>query len=236
METMKRPSNPIGSKQTSADLIREALSDRIVHGILRPGEPLDETSIAAEFGVSRTPVREALRQLETNGLALSRPHRGTIVVTLTQEELNQAFVVMAELEALCASLSASVMSRADKEALMLLHVAGAEHVREGAIDAFRAHNERFHNAIYRGAGNAFLMDVTLGVRLRLSPFRRMQFELYRRIEGSQREHAAVVAAIFEGDGEAAARAMRGHILIVRHKVDEATAHRLPAVSVETERA
>lgn len=225
---MTRPSRRPSTRQTSADLIREALSDRIVHGILHPGEPLDETTIAAEFGVSRTPVREALRQLETNGLALSRPHRGAIVVTLTQEELNQAFVVMAELEALCANLSATVMSRAEKDALMLLHEAGAEHVRNGAVDAFRAHNERFHNAIYSGAGNDFLADVTLGVRRRLAPFRKMQFDLFRRIEGSQREHAVVVAAIFEGDGAAAARAMRDHILIVRHKVGEASFRAVPA--------
>jgi DNA-binding GntR family transcriptional regulator len=208
-------------KRTSADMLREVLSDRIVHGILQPGEALDETSLALEFGVSRTPIREALRQLETIGLAASRPHRGAVVANLTAEELDEAFVVMAELEALCARLCAASMTPAEKEALAALHEAGAVPVAENDVEGFRAHNERFHNAIYRGSGNGFLEEVTLGVRRRLAPFRKLQFETDRRIEGSQAEHARIVRAILEGDGETSKAAMRDHILIVRHKVGEA---------------
>ena len=204
-------------------MIREVLADRIVHGILRPGEALDETELAAEFGVSRTPVREALRQLETVGLAASRPHRGTIVAILTAAELDEAFVVMAELEALCARLCASAMTLAGKHGLAALHEAGAAQVRENDVEGFRAHNERFHDALYRGSGNDFLEGVTRGVRRRLAPFRRMQFEIVHRIEGSQAEHGRIAAAILEGDGDRAAAAMRDHILIVRDKVEEATA-------------
>ncbi|KQT53095.1 hypothetical protein ASG43_19090 [Aureimonas sp. Leaf454] len=204
-------------------MIREALSDRIVHGILRPGEALDETSLALEFGVSRTPIREALRQLETIGLAASRPHRGAIVANLTPDELDEAFVVMAELEALCARLCAASMTGEEKAALAALHETGAVCVAENDIDGFRDHNERFHNAIYRGSGNGFLEETTLGVRRRLAPFRKMQFELERRIEGSQAEHDRIVRAIVEADGETAATAMRDHILIVRDKVDEVAA-------------
>lgn len=212
---------PLLAKRTTADMLREVLSDRIVHGILKPGEALDETSLAFEFGVSRTPIREALRQLETIGLAASRPHRGAIVANLTTEELNEAFVVMAELEALCARLCASAMTVAEKLALEELHAAGAAFVAENDVDGFRAHNERFHNAVYRGSGNGFLEETTLNVRRRLAPFRKMQFELDRRIEGSQREHGRIVRAICDGDGDTSASTMRDHILIVRTKVEEA---------------
>lgn len=204
-------------------MLREVLSDRIVHGILRPGEPLDETSLALEFGVSRTPIREALRQLETIGLAASRPHRGAIVANLAPEELAEAFVVMAELEALCARLCAGSMTTPQKLALQALHEAGAAFVAENDVDGFRAHNERFHNAIYRGSGNGFLEMTTIGVRRRLAPFRKMQFELDRRIEGSQAEHGRIVQAILDGDEDAGASTMRDHILIVRGKVEEVVA-------------
>lgn len=217
---MTRNTGPSGPKRTSADMIREVLADRIVHGILHPGEALDETSLAAEFGVSRTPIREALRQLETVGLAASRPHRGAIVANLSPAELDDAFVVMAELEALCARLCAAVMSVEARHELAVLHAAGEVSARRGDVQTFRDHNERFHDAIYRGSNNGFLEETTRGVRRRLAPFRKMQFELRRRPEGSQVEHGRIVDAILEGDGDRAGAAMRDHILIVRHKVDE----------------
>ncbi len=178
------------AKRTTADLLREALADRIVHGFMRPGEALNETDIATEFGVSRTPVREALRQLEVIGLAASRPHRGAIVANPTGAELDEAFFVMAELEALCAKLCATAMSAAGKQSLVDLHEAGGICVRDASTDCFRLHNERFHNALYEGSGNHFLEDITRGVRQRVAPFRKMQFELERRIDQSQREHCA----------------------------------------------
>lgn len=208
------------AKRTTADMICELLADRIVHGFWLPGETLDETTLAAEFGVSRTPVREALRQLETIGLATSRPHKGTTVANLSKTELDDAFLVMAELEALCASLCATALDQAGKAALAELHEEGDALVARDDFHAFRDHNERFHNAIYRGTGNAFLEDLTFGVRRRLGPFRKVQFEVLRRIASSQAEHALVVNAIIEGDSAAAAAAMRDHVLIVRRTVDE----------------
>jgi DNA-binding GntR family transcriptional regulator len=204
-------------------MIREALADRIVHGFWQPGEALDETTLAAEFSVSRTPVREALRQLETIGLAASRPHKGTTVTNLSKTELDDAFLVMAELEALCASLCASALDAAGREALAAMHSEGEAMVARDDLHAFRDHNERFHNAIYRGTGNAFLEELTFGVRRRLGPFRKIQFELLHRIASSQSEHALVVKAILERDSAAAAAAMRDHMLMVRRKVDEVSA-------------
>ena len=213
-------------KRTQADLIRETLADRIVHGYLKPGDPLDETVLATEFGVSRTPVREALRQLEANGLALSRPHRGTIVTKLSARDLDEAFVVMAELEALCARLCASSLSGGKLHDLMELHRQGDEAAQYNAVDAYRLHNERFHTALYHGSGNAFLERTTLSVRRSLAPFRDLQFEGFKRPEASHREHGAIVDAIVAGDGERAAASMRKHIITVRRAIDDVEpAHR-----------
>ena len=94
------------SKSTKAQDIQEALAAAIVHGRLPPGTTLDETLLARDFGVSRTPIREAIRQLQMSGLVEVRPHRGAIVATMTEDQLDDMFSVMAELEALCARWSA----------------------------------------------------------------------------------------------------------------------------------
>ena len=206
-------------KRTQVDMIREALADRIVHGTLKPGDPLDETSLAAEYGVSRTPIHEVLRQLETIGLALSRPHRGAIVANLTPRQLDDTFVVMAELEALSARLCATALTGDALSALQRLHEDGAAAARSNDVAAYRLHNERFHAAIYAGSGNAFLEETALSVRRRLAPFRNLQFEAFQRPELSHREHGRIVDAIVAGDGDGAATAMRAHILIVREAVD-----------------
>ena len=102
------------TKPTKASVIREALADDIVHGRLAPGTPLDEKSMAARFGVSRTPLREAFRQLEAIGLAKARAHHGMVVTALSDRQLNEMFAVMGELEALCASWSALAMSAGER--------------------------------------------------------------------------------------------------------------------------
>ena len=206
-------------KRTQVDVIREAIADRIVHGLMKPGDPLDETMLAAEFGVSRTPIREALRQLETNGLAVSRPHRGAIVTKLSAVELDETFVVMAEIEALAARLCADRLEGQVLSEFQALHDSGAEVASANDVAAYRLHNERFHAAIYTLSGNRYLEETALSVRRRLAPFRNLQFEAFHRPELSHREHTAIVDAIVKGDGAGAGDAMRDHILIVRGAVD-----------------
>ncbi|MDB5654774.1 MAG: GntR family transcriptional regulator, partial [Tardiphaga sp.] len=96
-------------KVTRAEELRLQLADDIVRGVLRPGAALDETEIAKRFEVSRTPVREALRQLAASGLVDSRAHRGAFVAQPSLERLTGMFEAMAELEALCAGLAAERM-------------------------------------------------------------------------------------------------------------------------------
>ena len=90
---------------TRAEEIRQLLADEIVRGRLPPGLPLEEIELARKFGVSRTPVREAIRQLEATGLAEARPRRGAVVAGVTRERLEEMFLVMLELEALTDRIS-----------------------------------------------------------------------------------------------------------------------------------
>lgn len=209
-------------KLTKAQAIHQAIADDIVHGRLPPGAPLDETSIAEAFGVSRTPIREALRHLEAIGLVEARARRSAVVASVGDEQLDDMFAVMAELEALCSRWSALTMTAGERRGLEAIQEASGRLVVAGDREAYIEANNQFHEAIYRGAHNGFLQDLTLSVRQRLAPFRRAQFETLGRLAVSHREHGRVTTAILRGDAESAAREMRTHLAVVRNRVDEVT--------------
>ena len=139
--------SPLPDKITRAEELRLQLADEIVRGALPPGAALDETDIARRFNVSRTPVREALRQLAASGLIDARAHRGAVVARPSFERLTGMFEAMAELEALCAGLAAERMSAAERERLGATHgeLRGLSHA--GNPCRFHEVNGRFHNAI-----------------------------------------------------------------------------------------
>lgn len=201
-------------RQTLAEQLRLQLADDIVAGRLAPGERLDETALAQRFGVSRTPVREALRLLAASGLAEARPHRGVIVKRITSDLLKEMFEVMSELEAACARIAATAMTLEERRHLEAVHAESQRVVQGGDPEAYHEVNLRFHNAIYDGTHNGFLAETTLSVRARVTPFRRAQFRSAGRLAKSHAEHDAVVEAILRGDGPAASAAMRDHIGIV----------------------
>jgi DNA-binding GntR family transcriptional regulator len=200
---------------TRAEELRLQLADEIVRGQLAPGAPLDETEIARRFSVSRTPVREALRQLAASGLIETRAHRGAVVARPTLERLNSMFEAMAELEALCAGLAAERMSAVERARLEAIHEELRVLSHAGNPDRFHEVNERFHNAIYAGSQNDYIAEMTLATRVRVQPFRRAQFRNLGRLAKSHAEHDRVVVAILRGDRNGAASAMRAHIGLVR---------------------
>lgn len=199
---------------TTVDQMVRAIADRIVTGYLRPGEKLDESSLAARFDVSRTPVREALGQLSAMGLVERRPNRGAIVAVITQEHLASMFESMAELEAICARFSAERMTAAERRSLEIEHQASARLVQVGAEEGYEYFNTEFHSRLYRGAHNTHIHDLTVATRSRLAPFRRAQFMLPGRLAKSWQEHDVIVTAIMRGDAAAAGKAARDHVSIV----------------------
>ena len=204
---------------TKAQEIYLALADDIAHGRLAPGTPLDEVGIAARFDVSRTPIREALRQLERSGLVEARPHRGAIVRDMPERQLDDMFAVMAELEAVCARWAATAMTAAERRALRAGHVAAAALVQAGDRAGYVAANDDFHSAIYTGSHSDYLAELARGARQRVAPFRRAQFDDLGRLARSHAEHGAVILAIERGDGQAAYDRMRAHIAVVRTSVE-----------------
>ena len=192
----------------------EQIEAILLSGELLPGAKLDERGLAQRFEVSRTPVREALRQLASTGLIELRPNRGAFVAEVTPEQLEEMFVAMAEMEATCARLAAMSMSPLERRSLQRLHERMGGMAENGEVDAFRAANETFHAQIYQGAHNRLLEEATTALRRRVAAYRRAQFRTSGRLPSSQAEHEAVVKAIISGEPARAHAAMLQHVDIV----------------------
>lgn len=206
--------------RTWAEEIRTRLADDIVRGRRAPGVPLEEEEIARQFGVSRTPVREAIRQLEAIGLVVARPHRGAVVAALTLERLDEMFTVLGELEAVCARECAIRMTPLERRRLEGLHQEMGEGVNRGALDVYAKLNDQFHEMVTSTCHNSFLTELAGSVRARLAPFRKAQFHAsLQRLAHSWAEHDRVVQAVLQGDGNRAAQAMRDHIRTSRRSYD-----------------
>ncbi|WP_454851689.1 GntR family transcriptional regulator [Rhizobium binxianense] len=195
-----------------SDRIRNALTDEIAAGMLAAGAALDEQQLADRFGASRTPVREALRQLAVSGLVEVRARRGVVVARMTPERIMDMFETSAEIEAMCVRLATYRMTPLERSRLIELHDSSQRIVEEGDFDAYDAFNREFHEGIYHATHNGFLAEQAMAVRTRLTAFRRTQLRQGERLRRSRDEHDAIMQAIAEGDGEMASRRMRAHML------------------------
>jgi DNA-binding GntR family transcriptional regulator len=181
------------------------LTDEITSGTLPAGSALEEQLLADHFGASRTPVREALRQLAVSNLVEVRGRRGVVVARMTPERIMDMFETSAEVEAMCVRLATYRMTPLERSHLIELHDASQEMVEASNVDAYDGFNREFHECIYRATHNSFLAEQAQDVRSRLSAFRRTQLRHGDRIRRSREEHEAIMKAIAEGDGETAAR-------------------------------
>jgi DNA-binding GntR family transcriptional regulator len=194
--------------------LRSLIGEEIMTGQISPGMALEEIEIAQRFGVSRTPVREAIRELAASGLVEIRPHRSAIVAKPSPERLRGMFGVLAELEALCAGLSAVHMTDGERQRLQELHGQLGALAEGGDPKHYHRMNERFHESIYIGSHNEYLAELTFATRARLSPFSGTQFRARGRLKRSYAEHDRVVVAIMGRDRDAAVAEMRTHITTV----------------------
>jgi DNA-binding GntR family transcriptional regulator len=208
--------------RNAASLVRDSLENAIAIGEFSPGARLDETVLASRFGVSRTPVREALRELAASGIVEIRPRRGATVAIAHPGRLYEMFEVMAELEAISARLASR---RINPDGVAILEAAhrACEAERDNP-DAYYKANEAFHQAIYRLSGNAFLAEEAMSLQKRLRPYRRLQLRAPNRLRTSFAEHEQIVAAIKAGDPEAASAALRDHVRVQGERFSDLIAH------------
>lgn len=193
--------------------LKETLEERIVTGCYPPGLRLDETELAKEFAVSRTPVREALIQLSSSGLVEIRPRRGAIVAQASPKQLYEMFEVMAGLEAMSVRLAARRHTETDMGRIQAAQAACEKAFEMNDVDAYYHENERFHLAIYAASHNGFLCEETSAMHRRLGAYRRIQLRSRGRLKSSRDEHRGIVEAIAAGDGDLAAQRVHAHVII-----------------------
>jgi DNA-binding GntR family transcriptional regulator len=199
--------------QRRSEQLGEEIEERIATGVYAPGMRLDESELAQTFGVSRTPVREALIQLASSGLVEIRPRRGAVVPEMNAERLCEMFEVMAELESMCARLAARRISPDEQSRLMSAHLACEAALNAGQADLYYQNNEIFHQCLYAASHNVFLVEQATTLQRRLRPYRRLQLRVRNRMGSSYAEHGTIVQAILDGDGERAAELLRAHIVV-----------------------
>ncbi|MBE7942054.1 MULTISPECIES: GntR family transcriptional regulator [Ramlibacter] len=196
-----------------SETLREAIEEEVATGKLLPGTHLDEIELAQRFGVSRTPIREALSLLAGEGLIEIRPRRGAVVASVSPQRLLEMFEVMAELEAMCARLAARRSAEADLQRLDEAHQACRSAAAERDPDAYFYANERFHTALYAASRNEFLGEQAHALQRRLRPYRRLQLRVRNRLQRSFDEHQAILDAVRAGDEARAMEATRGHVVV-----------------------
>lgn len=196
-----------------SERLREIIEERIATGHYLPGMLLDETELATEFEVSRTPIREALMQLAFSGLIDMQPRRSAVVTSISPQRLCEMFEVMAELEAMCGRLAARRMTDENQHALLTAHQACKEAAEDNNPDEYYRRNEEFHLAIYVASHNGFLLDECKSLKRRLSAYRRLQLRVRDRMRTSFEEHSEVYMAIVTGDSDLAAKLLRNHVIV-----------------------
>lgn len=203
---------PMPPKQVLGQSIAATLEGEILLGQIAAGTRLDEVALARRFGVSRTPVREALQIVVARALAIRQPYRGVLVSDISPERIDQLFEAMGEIEALCGRFAAQRMTMEERAALLGLHEGMAAMAQAGDPSAYEEANTRFHQLIYTGSHNEDFAEMAEAMRMKLSPFRRSQLADADRMARSNAEHAQIVEAIIERDAQAAEKALRRHLL------------------------
>jgi DNA-binding GntR family transcriptional regulator len=217
---------------STTERIKWQIAEAISAGKYLPGDALDEVALAKRFGVSRTPVREAVLQLSVQGLVKIVPRSGTYVARMSVKELLAIFELLAELEGACAKLAARRMEPGSRQRLKQIHEKSRAFVESRDANRYETANADFHGLLYEGCLNRYLEDQILIIRHRTRAYRQDHFRLPRRLEKSWSDHGRIVNAILAGDDQAASHAMIDHIAVGSQEFAEFIT-RIPDALLET---
>ena len=192
--------------------VTERLRSMIASGMLAPGSWIDEQKLAEDLGVSRTPFREAIRILASEGLLRVEPRRGCYVTQLSEKDLDDIFPLMAMLEGRCAFEAAQRAKDEDIRTLDALHTKLEKFAMAEKINEYYATNKEIHLAIQALAGNEWLTRMLQDLRKILNLSRHRSLHQKGRIAESCKEHLSIFHALRAKDAKAAEDAMKNHIL------------------------
>ena len=197
----------------TADKLISDIRKEVSSGILKPGDQLEVTALAERFGVSRTPIREAIRTLVESGVLETRPRKGSFVRVLSAKQLLDLFQVAAELEGMACRLAALSLTKENVEAIEsgLAKCTKAAEFQNNVEYAMA--NLDFHTAIHNASGNDWLIEQLRQLQINLNSYRTMPYEIRGRLKKSTDEHKIICDAILSGDGEHACNLMRDHMML-----------------------
>ena len=192
--------------------VAERLRARIFAHELQPGSWIDEQALALEYGISRTPLREALKVLAAEGLVVLKPRRGCYVTELSEQDIDEVFPVMALLEGRVAEEAARRITSADFARLEAIHADLERHAVANNADRFFEANQRFHTALQDIAGNRYLAQLIDDARKVIKLTRRDSLRLEGRLKQSLAEHREILEALRDRDTDRARQHMHDHLL------------------------
>jgi len=196
------------------DVVFETLRDAIITQVLKPGERLMEIQLADEMGVSRTPVREAIRKLELEGLVVMVPRKGAYVAGVSMKDIHEVYEVRAALEMLAVTLAAERITDEELDALERQVLRESEEEasqNEHALDNIIYIDSSFHDIIYQAAHNQRLVQFVNILQEQLQRFRAASLSRPGRSKTALDEHKQIVEALAERNGELAAKLAKEHI-------------------------
>ncbi|MEG6617164.1 GntR family transcriptional regulator [Peptococcaceae bacterium 1198_IL3148] len=193
------------------EIVFETLRDAIITGKLRPGERLMEIQLAEEMGVSRTPVREAIRKLELEDFVVMVPRKGAYVAGVSLKDIADVFEVRAALEGLAASLAAERITDEELD-MMERSIVSINEVSQGEnIDKVVESDIDFHDLLYRAARNEKLISIITNLKEQLQRFRATSLAVTGRTKIAVEEHKQIVEALSERNAELARELAQQHI-------------------------
>lgn len=201
----------LDSYQPLREVVFETLRDAIRKGILKPGERLMEIHLAEQLGVSRTPVREAIRKLELEGYVIMMPRRGTYVSNLSIKDINEVFEIRTSLDSLASGLAAERITDEELEHLQRLLVVIGEAIKEKNMEKIVEADTKFHDILYQASRNNRLVGIIYNLREQLTSFRAKSMAYPGRLVETLEEHRRIVDTIAQGDAVAAQKASEYHM-------------------------
>lgn len=193
------------------EVVYETLREAIRTGALTPGERLMEIQLAEELGVSRTPVREAIRKLELERFVVMLPRRGTYVANLSLKDINEVFEIRASLDGLAAGLAAERITEEELEQMERLLVEIAEHIAQRNNQKIVETDEAFHDILYRASRNERLAGIIYNLREQFARFRSVSINYPGRLQNTLEEHRQLLEALVQRNAESAQQKAREHI-------------------------
>jgi len=193
------------------EIVFESLREAIINGHLRPGERMMEIQLAEEMGVSRTPVREAIRKLELEGFVVMIPRKGAYVAGISLKDIADVFEIRAALEGLAAALAAERMTEAELEQLERILVKKAESIEAGNLEGLVDADTEFHELLYKSSRNGRLGQIINHLREQIQRFRATSLSNPKRMRESLEEHKKIVEALSERNIALAQASAQDHI-------------------------